>query len=65
MILKIEDIRSWDKNTIKSKISEQRSELFKIKMQRFSTGVEKPHSINVVKANIARCSTVLNEKREK
>ena len=65
MILKIEDIRSWDKNTIKSKISEQRSELFKIKMQRFSTGVEKPHNINVVKANIARCSTVLNEKREK
>lgn len=65
MILKIEDIRSWDKNTIKSKISEQRSELFKIKMQRFSTGVEKPHTINVVKANIARCSTVLNEKREK
>ena len=65
MILKIEDIRSWDKNTIKSKISEQRSELFKIKMQRFSTGVEKQHNINVVKANIARCSTVLNEKREK
>ena len=51
-------------NTIKTKISEQRSELFKVKMQRYSTGVEKPHLINVVKANIAKCSTVLNEKRE-
>ena len=65
MILKIEDIRSWDKDTIKSKISEQRSELFRVRMQRFSTGVEKPHIINVVKANIAKCSTVLTEKREK
>ena len=65
MILKIEDIRSWDKKTIKAKVSEQRSELFKVKMQRYSTGVEKPHFINVIKANIAKCSTVLNEKREK
>ena len=64
MILEVKDIRNWDKETIKNKISDQKNELFGIKMQRFSTGIEKPHSIKVLKSNIAKCCTVLNEKRE-
>lgn len=65
MILKVKDIRSWELETIRNKVTEQRTALFNLKMQRFSTGIQKPHAIKVLKANIAKCNTILNEKREK
>jgi large subunit ribosomal protein L29 len=65
MILKVKDIRSWELETLRNKVTERRTALFSLKVQRFSTGIEKPHSIKVLKANIAKCNTILNEKREK
>lgn len=62
-MLKMSDIQSWDEKMILSKVSELRTELFNQRMQKATTGLEKPHRVKVAKKDIARLLTVLNSKK--
>lgn len=63
--LKFEDIKSWDAKQVDAKVSELRKELFNMKMQKTTSGIEKPHLIKIAKKNIARLLTAKNVKGEK
>lgn len=63
MKLKFEDVKTWDDKAIQVKVSELRTELFNLNMQKAATGaVEKPHAIKIIKKNIARLLTAKNSK---
>jgi large subunit ribosomal protein L29 len=63
MNLKFEDVKSWDDKAIQTKVSELRSELFNLKMQKAATGaVDKPHTVKLIKKSIARLLTAKNNK---
>ncbi len=59
-MLKIEDIKKLDSKMIDSKITELRKELFEMRMQKVSGGIEKPHRKKDLKKDIARLLTVRN-----
>lgn len=64
MELKIDDVKTWDEKAITSKVGELRAELFNLRMQKAATGtVEKPHTIKIIKKNIARLLTVKSSKK--
>jgi len=42
-----------------------KDELFKLNQQRYAGRVEKPHMFSLLKKDIARINTILNEKKEK
>jgi large subunit ribosomal protein L29 len=56
-VLKYSDVKSWDKKAINEKASELRKKFFELKMQRGTSGVEKPHELRIIKKNIARLET--------
>ena len=64
-MLKMNEIKDWDKGTITKKIEGLRAELFNYRMQKAASGLEKPHRIKEAKKDIARLMTVLNAKGEK
>lgn len=64
--MKFEEVKTWDAKTIDAKVVELRSQLFNIKMQKAATGaVDKPHTIGVIKKDIARLLTAKNAKGAK
>lgn len=63
-MLKMTDIKKLDAEALKSKVGELRRELFDVKFQKHTTGIEKPHLLKTLKKDIARCLTVLNSKGE-
>ncbi|OGX17381.1 MAG: 50S ribosomal protein L29, partial [Omnitrophica WOR_2 bacterium RBG_13_44_8b] len=42
-----------------------KEELFKLNLERYGGRVEKPHKFSLIKKDIARIETLLNEKKEK
>lgn len=64
-MLKMTEIKDWDKKVITSKVSELRAELFSFRMQKATSGLEKPHRIKEIKKDVARLLTALNAKGEK
>jgi len=64
--IKFEEMKAWDAKAIDAKVSELRSQLFNIKMQKAATGaVDKPHTIGLIKKDIARLLTAKNAKGAK
>lgn len=63
-MLKMNEIKGWDAKVIDQKVIECQKELTAIKMQKVTSGVEKPHRIKVLKQNIARLLTAKNAKSE-
>ncbi|MDD0854500.1 50S ribosomal protein L29 [Halobacteriovorax sp. GB3] len=63
--LKIEDIKGWDAKQIDAKTAEMRKALFDYRMQKSTSGLEKPHLIKIAKKNIARLLTAKNAKGDK
>ncbi|MBL7210519.1 MAG: 50S ribosomal protein L29 [Candidatus Omnitrophica bacterium] len=47
------------------KEEELKAELYKLNLQRYGGRVEKPHRFSLVRKDIARIETILNEKKEK
>ena len=62
--MKMEDINKLDVKVIDAKVSELRKELFEMRMQKASAGVEKPHRKKEIKKDIARLLTAKNAKDE-
>jgi len=59
-MLKMEDIKKLDEKMVDSKLTELRKELFEMKMQQVSSGIEKPHRKKELKKDIARLLTARN-----
>lgn len=63
--MEIEKLRSMTKEELLEKERALKEELFKLNMQRYGGRVEKPHMFSLLKNDIARIHTILNEMKEK
>ncbi len=63
MGLKPNDIRNMTEDEINNKIASLREELFKLRFEQKAGRVEKPHRIEAARREIARCYTILVEKK--
>jgi large subunit ribosomal protein L29 len=63
--MKIKELRNLSAEELKQKEKVLNEELFKLNAQRFGGRVDKPHMFSLVKKDIARVKTLLNEKKEK
>ncbi len=61
--MKIQELRSLSKEELLQKERALKDELYKLNMQRYGGRVEKPHMFSLIKKDIARIKTILNEKR--
>ncbi|OFZ26068.1 MAG: 50S ribosomal protein L29 [Bdellovibrionales bacterium RIFOXYB1_FULL_37_110] len=64
-MLKMNEIINWDEKALIGKIESLKNEVFTIRMQKVTSGIEKPHKIKENKRDIARLYTILNRKSEK
>jgi large subunit ribosomal protein L29 len=62
--MKIQELRVLAREELKAKHKALKEELFKLNQERFSGRVEKPHKFGMLKRDIARIQTLLNEKKE-
>ncbi|MCY4523258.1 MAG: 50S ribosomal protein L29 [Halobacteriovoraceae bacterium] len=58
-------IKSFDEKTIDKNIAERRNALFRLRMKKGASTLEKPHIVKTIKKDIARLLTAKNNKQEK
>jgi large subunit ribosomal protein L29 len=63
--MKTLDLRNLTKEELLEKEKGLYAELAKLNIQRYTGSVEKPHKFALVKKDIARIRTILNEKKDK
>lgn len=61
--MKIQELRNLPKEELLQKERSLKEELFKLNQQRYSGRVEKPHMFSLIKRDIARVQTILNDKK--
>jgi large subunit ribosomal protein L29 len=59
--VKITELRALSKEELIAKERALKEELFKLNLQRYSGRVEKPHQFKLLRKDIARIETLLNE----
>jgi large subunit ribosomal protein L29 len=57
-------LRALSKEELLEKEKSLKDELFKLNLQRYGGRVEKPHRFSLIRKDIARINTLLNEKKE-
>lgn len=62
-VIKFDDVKGLDAAAIDSKVAELRKEIFQLKMEKATSGIEKPHGLKVLKKNIAKLLTAKNAKK--
>jgi len=63
--MKPQELRSLSKEELIQKEGALKEELFKLNLARFGGRVEKPHKFSLIRKDIARINTILNEKKDK
>jgi len=63
--MKTQELRALTREELMQKEKTLKDELFKLNQQRYAGRVEKPHMFSLLKKDIARINTILNEKKEK
>ncbi len=63
--MKISELKNLSKEELLQKEKTLKEEIFKLNIQRYSGRVEKPHMFSLLKKDIARIKTLLNEKKDK
>ena len=63
--MKPEELRSLSEDELIVKEKALYEELSKLNIQRYTGNVEKPHKFALIKQDIARIRTILNEKKDK
>ncbi len=63
--MKIAELRALGKEELIVKLKALKEDLFKLNLERYAGRVEKPHRFGLVKREIARVHTLLNQKKEK
>lgn len=61
----IKELRSLSEDELHSKEKALKDELFKLNAERYAGRVEKPHRFSLLRRDIARIKTLLNEKKDK
>lgn len=56
-VMKYAEMKNLDAAAIDSKVSDIKREIFNLKMEKATSGLEKPHKLKVLKKNIARLLT--------
>ena len=59
------EIRDLSPDEITTKLREIRAELLQLRLKKQTGQVEKPHMIRVLRKDIARLETILNQKKAK
>ena len=59
--MKLQELRALSKEELIQKEKTLKEELFKLNAQRYSGRVEKPHMFSLIRKDIARIKTILNE----
>ncbi len=62
---KITELKKFDVNKLKESLLKLRKESFNLRFQKASGQLEKTARINVVRKQIARIKTLINQKRDK
>ena len=57
-MLSKDEIKKMDEASVDRKIAELKLDIFQMKMQKTTSGIEKPHLVKLAKKNIARLLTV-------
>lgn len=60
----VKDLRTKTKEELDKLVSDLRAELFTLRFKNSTGQLDQPHKISLVKKDIARVFTVLNEKEE-
>lgn len=60
--MKTQEIRNLSKEELIQKLKTLKEELYKYNLQRYTTQPEKPHMFQLIKKDIARIQTIINEK---
>lgn len=63
--MKATELRNLSREELVQKEKSLREELFKLNLQRYGGRVEKPHMFSLLRKDIAKIQTILNEKKEK
>ena len=63
--MKITELKALSREELLVKEKSLKEELSKLNLQRYAGRVEKPHMFSLVKKEIARIKTLLNQKKEK
>lgn len=61
--MKAKELRNLSKEELVQKEKAFLEELFKLNAQRYSGRVDKPHKFSLIKKDIARIRTILNERK--
>ena len=56
-MMKFAEAKGLDAKAVDAKVQEMRREIFMLKMEKTTSGLEKPHKLKVLKKNIARLMT--------
>jgi large subunit ribosomal protein L29 len=62
--VKPEELRNLSDEELLAKEKALHAELAKLNIQRYTGSVEKPHKFGLIKQDIARIRTILNEKKD-
>ena len=62
-IVKANEIRKMTTEEINKKISENKEELFNLRMKQATGSLENPGRINTLRKDVARMKTILNERK--
>lgn len=63
--MKAKELINLTKEELLQKERSLREELFNLNKQRYAGRVEKPHMFSIIRKDIARIQTILNQKKEK
>jgi large subunit ribosomal protein L29 len=63
--MKTKELRNLSTEELLEKEKTLKEELFKLNLGRYTSRVDKPHLFSIVRKDIARIETILNEKKEK
>lgn len=61
--MKAKELRNLSKEELLQKEKTLKEELFKLNLQRYGGRVDKPHMFSLIKRDIARIETILQEKK--
>lgn len=62
-VMKYSEIKDLDAAAIDAKVGELKREIFNMKMEKSTSGLEKPHKLKVAKKNIAKLLTAKSSKK--
>jgi large subunit ribosomal protein L29 len=62
---KSQELKNLSREELVQKEKALKEELYKLNMQRYTASPEKPHMFALIRKDIARVKTLLNDKKEK